>query len=426
LKDVAAAIELLNNETTQSLLSSQLADNLGRSSRACSGLSDELFAQTLTARVIERTPSGRDFLQRLEECHERTIARSTFFDALQSKRRLEVIQETAQAHCSMLNRLLDNAGVDFLEDFPELAEYDVKAADGHYIEHACHTKKNSKGRLYAPGVIYVLDIRNGLIEPLSCVSDGSCKRHEMPIFRKALDRIEQKGRKTLWIGDPAFIDHPWWGSQSTKGHNVISKAKKDKSVMYCGQHPFAADDPVNVGVVRDRIGAFTSSDKMMRIIDYIDPETGEEMCFYTTLKPKIKPGVVCWLYLLRWRIEKRFDNFKNSLGEIKAWACGENALSIQAFAICMMFNFIHFLSETIQVKTGCTDEKAERKYAKSLEIREQNPKMPGGRVHPLLYVCRKISRISEQFIRTIRNYYFSEKSIVDLLPTFVRSLLEYI
>jgi len=107
-----------------------------------------------------------------------------------------------------------------------LAEYDVKAVDGHYIEHARHTKRNSKGRLYAPGIIYVLNIRNGQLEPLTCVSDGSRKNHEMPKFRKGMDRICQKEKKQISICDPAFISHAWWEKQSTKGHDIISKGNR--------------------------------------------------------------------------------------------------------------------------------------------------------------------------------------------------------
>ncbi|WP_221895385.1 hypothetical protein [Bathymodiolus japonicus methanotrophic gill symbiont] len=42
-------------------------------------------------------------------------------------------------------------GIDYLKAFPELDEYTIEAADGHFIDHACHTEKNSKGKVYAAG-----------------------------------------------------------------------------------------------------------------------------------------------------------------------------------------------------------------------------------------------------------------------------------
>ena len=88
-------------------------------------------------------------------------------------------------------------------------------------------------------------------------------------------------------------------------------------ITHCGYNPFDKDDPVNTGVMADYNGGFTNTLSTMRIIEYIDPETGEEMTFFTTINRKIFPGVICWLYFLRWRIEKSFDCFKNSLGEKK-------------------------------------------------------------------------------------------------------------
>jgi len=35
----------------------------------------------------------------------------------------------------------------------ELDEYTVEAADGHFIDHACHTPKGANGKVYAAGFI---------------------------------------------------------------------------------------------------------------------------------------------------------------------------------------------------------------------------------------------------------------------------------
>ncbi|WP_221895539.1 hypothetical protein [Bathymodiolus japonicus methanotrophic gill symbiont] len=41
-------------------------------------------------------------------------------------------------------------GIDYLKAFPELDEYTIEAADGHFIDHACHTEKNSNRRAMLP------------------------------------------------------------------------------------------------------------------------------------------------------------------------------------------------------------------------------------------------------------------------------------
>jgi len=65
-------------------------------------------------------------------------------------------------HCTTLA----SQGIDYLRQFPKLDEYTVEAADGHFIEHACHTPKGTQGKVYAAGFIYLLNLRFGLLKPL--------------------------------------------------------------------------------------------------------------------------------------------------------------------------------------------------------------------------------------------------------------------
>jgi len=50
---------------------------------------------------------------------------------------------------------LSSLGINYLKQFPELDAYRVEVADGHFIQHACHTKKivrakSSQQVLYTP------------------------------------------------------------------------------------------------------------------------------------------------------------------------------------------------------------------------------------------------------------------------------------
>jgi len=39
--------------------------------------------------------------------------------------------------------------INYLTQFPERDHYTVEAADGHFIDHACHTEKGANGKVYA-------------------------------------------------------------------------------------------------------------------------------------------------------------------------------------------------------------------------------------------------------------------------------------
>lgn len=346
-------------QNLQQILSLQLEQCIRHHTRTCHGLPDINFVMACLKRVITQNQSGRDFLQFLHDVEDQKIPRSTFFEALKSPRRLHSVSEMSHLYHHLLSNLMTSGGIDNLAAFTEIEDYEVFSADGHFIEHPSHVNKQSR-KIYAAGNIYIQNIRNGLIQLFSPVTDGSEKGHELPLFKHKIETTNTT-KKIIWVLDRGYMDYRWWERQKDRGHYIISRTKSNKSVMYCGDLTFDTQDPVNAGVVSDRIGGFTNTRSTIRIIDYINPETEEEMTFYTTLDLNIRPGIICWLYFLRWKIEKAFDCFKNELGEKKAWANGINALQIQGYCICIIYNFILFLSEIIQKEHGCRDRKAEKK-----------------------------------------------------------------
>lgn len=418
-----SSFKKLESKNLQQILSSQLKQCNGMHKRTCDGLPDTLFLEACLKRVITLNQSGRDFLQTLHEVDDQKIPRSTFFDALHSNRRLLTVKEMSYLYHDFLSDQL--AGVDYLQDFPEMDDYHVFSADGHFIEHPSHLAKKCGKKIYAPGNLFIQNIRNGLIQLFTPVTDGSAKAHELPHFKKTIEKINSR-QKIIWVADRAYMDNRWWGKQKKKRNYIISRAKSNRSVIYCGDNRFDREDPVNDGVLRDSFGGFTNTASPFRIVDYIDPETGEAITFYTTLSKKIRPGVICWLYFLRWKIEKAFDCFKNALGERKAWAVGLNALQIQGCSICMVYNFIQFLSEKIQAEYQCMDKKAEKKYQENLAKRLSKARSKGMSIHPLLLFSRFISRISSQFIRVVRNHFSSKKLLRLIIPLFIQRLEAYL
>jgi hypothetical protein len=61
----------------------------------------------------------------------------------------------------------------------ELEDYTVIAADGHFVDHACHTPKGTKGKVSAVGFIYAMNLRNGLLRPLSIITNETKRDHEI-------------------------------------------------------------------------------------------------------------------------------------------------------------------------------------------------------------------------------------------------------
>jgi hypothetical protein len=136
--------------------------------RACDTLNDINFTRHGLCRCISPVNSGRYYLQITDEIYDETICHSSYFNALKSARRMNMVKAMEKQSYQLHSETLSSLGIDYLKQFPELDEYRVEAADGHFIQHACHTDKNSPGKVFAAGFIHGLNLRNGLLRSL-CV-----------------------------------------------------------------------------------------------------------------------------------------------------------------------------------------------------------------------------------------------------------------
>ncbi len=132
--------------------------------------------------------SGRHFLQTAEEIHDEHCPLSTYFKSLKSSRRVSMLEAVEQQYYDLYSETLSLHGIDYLKSFPELNDYTVLAADGHVIDHVCHTEKGSNGKVYAAGFIYTLNLRNGLLRPFSLITNGTQRYQEIPVLRDQLNR----------------------------------------------------------------------------------------------------------------------------------------------------------------------------------------------------------------------------------------------
>jgi hypothetical protein len=162
------------NESMQKALS---AERYPSWTRACPEMSDIDFTRFGLMRCISTVNSGRHFLQTADNVHGEQLPLSTYFNSLKSPRRREMLEALEEQSYQRHANTLDECEIDYLKQFPELKQYTVEAADGHFIDHACHTKKGQNGKVYAAGFIYAMNLRNGLLKPLCCVTNGTKKNH---------------------------------------------------------------------------------------------------------------------------------------------------------------------------------------------------------------------------------------------------------
>lgn len=379
--------------------------------------SDEQFLQGGLGRVLGHFDSGRDFIQDRQDSGE-ALARATWFDALQSARRAAMVAEVAARSYEVFDRFL--APRDWLGAFPELAGRAVWAVDGHHLEHACHAPRDAKDEFVSMGVLYGLCLHSGLQRALVPFQGDGVRRHEWPVFKQHLpDWLRQdRGEKVpIVVGDPAYIDVLHWSEQKRLRRAIIITREKEnmKPTVIC-HHAFDPQDPVNKGVESDEMAGYTHA--YMRRIVYRDPSSGECFVFLTT-EDSLRPGLIALLYLLRWKIEKVFDVFKNKFHQRKAWANGAVAASTQAHLTALTHNLLSMFLVTLE-QVGVREQKIERQQADRIKRRPASQRVPAQEM------VRHAAQLTCQFIRLLRHCLAHRTTWDEALPHFRLRLKVYL
>jgi hypothetical protein len=380
-------------------------------------LTDEQFLRSGILRVIGQCDSGRDFLQAQQD-RGTALARTTWFDALHSPRRATLVAEVATGSYALFRRLLE--GRDWLGAFPELAGRAVWAIDGHQIAHACHATTDAKDEFVPVGQLYGLCLHSGLLRALVPFQGDGVRRHEFPVFKQHWTRWLRQDRGQLMpiaVTDPAYIDLLYWAEQHRLGQAaVITREKENMKPTVISPYAFDRDDPVNRGVESDDMAGYTYA--YLRRIVYRDPATGERFIFLTTEK-SLRPGLIALLYLLRWKIEKAYDVYKNKLHQQKAWANGAIAVQTQAHLTALTHNLLMLLLCSLEA-AGLREEKIERREA------ERQEQSPADRRVPAKEMVRHATQLTCQFIRLVRHCLEHKTLWPAALPLFQRRLYAYL
>ncbi len=299
----------------------------------------------------------------------------------------------------------------------------IEAADGHFITHACHTPKNTKDKVFAAGFIYAINLRNGFLNPICKVTNGTKRSHEIPCFRNWIDHEYTKkpaGRKKLYIYDRAAVDYPWWDKQKKNDVYIISLLKENAVINFIKTLYFDKNDPVNAGVVSYEL--YSKNNETFTVVTYKDPETDKVYKFISTLSVSFRPGVIAVLYYKRWTIEKAFNNTKSDLKEKKAWSSENSALDIQMRLTAMTYNLMRLFEEKSKKHDKTLIHPAEIKYIKNLLEREKIAKAKGKFVNRLHFMHR-IARISSSTIRTVNNAILVKMSFRVFMEILVSKLI---
>ncbi len=132
-----------------------------------------------------------------------------------------------------------------------------------------------------------------------------------------------------------------------------------------------------------------------------------------TTDASLRPGVVALLYLLRWKIEKVYDVFKNKLFATKARASGRTALLQQGHFQALLHNLFTLLRHRLE-GVGIKEEKVLRCHQAAPAI------VP---THRLLH---HVPTLTCQFIRAVRHLLARASPWKEALPRFKLRLEAYL
>lgn len=388
----------------------ELALSAAKFRRNCPEFSDEEYLESGISRVIAQVQSGRDWVQRLRMWMDSGLTVCNFFNTLKSSRRLALVEEIADHVRDQLD-VGAKEGRDPLSEHDELAGFAVYASDGHYEESSSHAERIG-GKAQAAGYFFSMNLRSHSIALLDVARPKRKREHDISLLKRLgstkLRMGEGKGVKVIHVYDPAGIDYKEWYRWKAKGVYMISREKENSKAEVVGLNQWDQNDHRNAGILTDElVGVFCGI--MLRRVRYRDPTSGTEYSFMTN-EMTLPPGLIAFLYKLRWDIEKVFDEKKNKLQERKAWATSLTARCQQAHFVCLAHNLLVIFERCLEDDEDIRDTKLDEKRKRRNELAQAIAKERGTQPNPLVLNCTRKTQRSLQFIRWLRHCLFSQTS----------------
>ena len=399
------------------------------STRQCHEYPDQLHLHSGVGRVVDGSKSGREWVQFFCTLFTISLSVSNFFAALRSERRLRLLREVDLDVRSQANEQIRNRDNPF-QQHPELAQFEIYASDGHCQCASAH-EDPIYGKKRAVTHLFSLNLCTHTAAHLTVTRPAKDKKKEHEI--KALKRIggaalrlgAPKGTKVVHAYDPAIIDYDQW-HRWKQGHGVyiITLEKSNSALFKIGLQDWDKRAPVNVGVLSDEM-TISPDGASLRRVRYRDPVTGEVYSFITN-EMTLPPGLIAFIYKLRWDIEKVFDEFKNKLEQKKAWGKHDRSKTQQAHFITLAHNLLLMLENTLKAEEGIVDVKVQVKQAKRLAEDIEKAVQAGRSPNILVQNLTRATQRSLQFIRWLRTELILntswERAVVQLRPLMLKYL----
>ena len=385
-----------------------LALSRAKNSRECSEYSDQEHLNSGIQRVLEAVTSGREWVQRLRLKLNLNLSVSNFFSSLRSDRRKELIKEISADVRSQTDRSIClRTASDPLAAHPELDGFAVYASDGHSHKASAH-ESPIQGKKRAPTHIYTCNLRSHSLTHTALTNANLSKKkeHEISTLKQiGANRLrmgESKGIKVIQVYDPAIIDYSQWFKWK-QGHGIyiLTLEKSNSALQVSSQRNWDKTDERNLGVLNEEL-VKSSTGITLRRVTYRDSVTGKEYRFITN-ELTLPPGLIAFLYKLRWDIEKIFDQIKNKLMEQKAWANSQTAKIQQAHFITLAHNLMVLLAHELETEEGLVDEKSQRKRTQQRAKKIEKAQVNGQPVNSLVLAWKRVTQRCFQFIRWLRH-----------------------
>lgn len=283
-------------------------------------------------RQIHNANSLRDYLQALFHLNpERTtppLARSTWSDALASKRRCDILK----AALANLTEFAQQTLPDRLAPIKALGNRPVIASDASYLPESSHYRPcypaeggvdNQKGHM----MLSHYDLRCGI--PLAATTQTR-SQGEMKVFKR--DDLAANEwlcvKQAIHVVDRAYIDIRYWDQRYDRYRSTVITRMKSliKATPQCERELDVT--AVSEGVLYDREVTLIKSKKIWRLVGFLSPDGIDYE--YLTNELELAPEVIAFLYHRRWDKEKYYDSFKNDLAGSQAWGKSPVAIEQQA------------------------------------------------------------------------------------------------
>lgn len=171
----------------------------------------------------------------------------------------------------------------------------------------------------------------------------------LPVF---MDMTKGKVHESTWakalslpagstvVFDRGYTDYQWYQSLSDRKITFVTRLKRNAVVDYLDKRRGRKAQWV-VGDQRIRL---KNMDSELRLVDYVDPETGK-LYFFLTNSFDLKATVIADLYKERWKIELFFKWIKQNLKVKTFLGTSPNAVLTQlwiALCVYLLLSFLKF------------------------------------------------------------------------------------